>query len=185
MLSSFFSGLSECSSPALLERQDLELEVEEKVDADLTVVSSQAWIGISREAHFDFTQKQPLVYDQSEDSASASEARPGHAVSVGDRPDSDRFEEGAESGQERSNATSVIVSVQGSREPAGDAGAVCSPDEVRKEEASGDDQSDTQKTAPTAAAEHPETVIVTKVTLNSVTVTFKEAKVAEGFFKGY
>lgn len=175
-------GLSECSSPALLERQDLELE---KVDADLTVVSSQTWIGISSEAKFSFTQKQPLVYDQSKDSASASEARPGDAVSVGDGPDSDRFKEGTESGPERSNVTSVIVSVQGSRETAGDAAAVCSPVEVRKEEPSGDNQSVAPKTAPTAAADHPETVIVTKVTLNSVTVTFKEAKEAEGFFKGY
>uniref|UniRef100_A0A3Q3LK35 Chromobox homolog 7a n=1 Tax=Mastacembelus armatus TaxID=205130 RepID=A0A3Q3LK35_9TELE len=33
--------------------------------------------------------------------------------------------------------------------------------------------------------QHPGKVIVTDVTINSLTVTFKEAMVAEGFFKGY
>uniref|UniRef100_A0A8C2WZQ2 Chromobox homolog 7a n=1 Tax=Cyclopterus lumpus TaxID=8103 RepID=A0A8C2WZQ2_CYCLU len=33
--------------------------------------------------------------------------------------------------------------------------------------------------------EHPEKVISTEVTINCLTVTFKEASVAEGFFKDY
>uniref|UniRef100_A0A8C2WYE8 Chromobox homolog 7a n=1 Tax=Cyclopterus lumpus TaxID=8103 RepID=A0A8C2WYE8_CYCLU len=36
-----------------------------------------------------------------------------------------------------------------------------------------------------AAVEHPEKVISTEVTINCLTVTFKEASVAEGFFKDY
>uniref|UniRef100_A0A3Q4G7K7 Chromobox homolog 7a n=1 Tax=Neolamprologus brichardi TaxID=32507 RepID=A0A3Q4G7K7_NEOBR len=53
-----------------------------------------------------------------------------------------------------------------------------------KEEARGDDSIVAPETA-SPTADQPETVILTKVTINSVTVTFKEARVAEGFFKGY
>lgn len=38
--------------------------------------------------------------------------------------------------------------------------------------------------SPPAAAAHPDKVIVTKVTLNALTVTFREATEAEGFFRG-
>lgn len=177
-----FSGLSECSSPALLEQHDLELEVGEKVGGDLMPVSSHTWIDIMGEC--DPTPKPMLVRSQSKDSTSASEARLGDVVSVSDRSDSDRGEEGWESGPERSNATSVIVSILGSRGMAGDAATVCSLAEVRKEEARGDDLIVGPETA-SPTADQPETVILTKVTINSVTVTFKEARVAEGFFKGY
>lgn len=175
-------GLSECSSPALLEQHDLELEVGEKVGGDLMPVSSHTWIDIMGEC--DPTPKPMLVRSQSKDSTSASEARLGDVVSVSDRSDSDRGEEGWESGPERSNATSVIVSILGSRGMAGDAATVCSLAEVRKEEARGDDLIVGPETA-SPTADQPETVILTKVTINSVTVTFKEARVAEGFFKGY
>ena len=60
---------------------------------------------------------------------------------------------------------------------------VCSTAGAGKEEAEGDNQSFGQ--AAPAAAEHARKVIVTNVTINSLTVTFKEATVAEGFFKGY
>uniref|UniRef100_A0A669BB59 Chromobox homolog 7b n=1 Tax=Oreochromis niloticus TaxID=8128 RepID=A0A669BB59_ORENI len=53
-----------------------------------------------------------------------------------------------------------------------------------KEEARGNDQIVAPETA-SPTADQPETVILTKVTINSVTVTFKEARVAEGFFRGY
>ncbi|CAI5674610.1 unnamed protein product [Oreochromis niloticus] len=175
-------GLSECSSPALLEQHDLELEVEEKVDGDLMPVSSHTWIDVMAEC--DSTPKPMLVRSQSNDSASASEATPGDAVSVSDRSDSDRGEEGWELVPERSNATSVIVSIRESRGTAGDAATVCSLAEVRKEEARGNDQIVAPETA-SPTADQPETVILTKVTINSVTVTFKEARVAEGFFRGY
>ncbi|XP_038551206.1 chromobox homolog 7a isoform X1 [Micropterus salmoides] len=182
-------GQSECSSPPLLERQDLEMDVEEKVDPDLTVVGTGTWTNTPGGAR----QNETFACDQSNDSASVSEAGPEDALTVCSRSDWDRGEEGVESAPEcpivenkvcqRNNTTSVIVSVQGSRETAGD------PDEVSKEEVKGDSQSvitttPGSETAP-AGAEHPSSVIVTNVTINSLTVTFKEAKVAEGFFNGY
>ncbi|XP_069005690.1 chromobox homolog 7a [Embiotoca jacksoni] len=183
---------SECSSPPLLERQDLEMEVEEKVDAELTVVGTETWTDTPDGGTSEMRHKQTLACDQSQDSASASEARPGDAVSVGDRSDWDRGEECVESGSEchrvegRNSVVSMIVSSEGRGDTAGDA-AVCSPAEERKEEVRGDNQSVTttegSQNAP-AAAESPGKVIMTDVTINSLTVTFKEATVAEGFFKG-
>lgn len=149
-------GQSECSSPPLLERQDIEMEVEEKVDTDLT---------------------KAVLED---------------AVSVGDGSDWYRVEEDLESGSEcptlersvcqSNNTTSVIVSVQA----AGD----CATTEATKEEEVSDDNQSVTTTTPgsrtaLAAAVHPGKVISTDVTINSLTVTFKEATVAEGFFKGF
>ncbi|XP_070779709.1 chromobox homolog 7a isoform X2 [Enoplosus armatus] len=192
-------GQSECSSPPLLERQDLEMEVEEKVGADLTAVDTDTWTdtpGGTSETR----QNQTFACNQSRDSASVPESGPGDAVTVGDGSDWDIGEESTESelecpGLESSvcqsnNTTSVIGSVQGSSETAGDhAAMVCSPAEASKEEVKGDNQSVTtatpgSQTAP-AAADHLGNVIVTNVTINSLTVTFKEAMEAEGFFKGY
>lgn len=42
-----------------------------------------------------------------------------------------------------------------------------------------------QSQTPSTTAAHPGNVIVTRVTINSLTVTFKEATSAEGFFSGY
>ncbi|XP_074511532.1 chromobox homolog 7a isoform X1 [Sebastes fasciatus] len=177
-------GQSECSSPPLLERQDIEMEVEEKVDTDLTTVGTQTWI--------EMRQNQTIACDQSKDNASVPEAVLEDAVSVGDGSDWDRVEEDLESGSEcptlersvcqSNNTTSVIVSVQA----AGD----CATTEATKEEEVSDDNQSVTTTTPgsqtaLAAAEHPGKVISTDVTINSLTVTFKEATVAEGFFKGF
>ncbi|XP_073351204.1 chromobox homolog 7a [Pagrus major] len=179
-------GQSECSSPPLLERQDL--EVEEKLDADLSG-GTETWSDRTGRGTSVTRQNQTLACDQSKDNASAPEAKAGDAIAVGDGSDWDRLgEEGAESVSECPTLercvcqTSVIVCVQGSGEMAGDA-TVCSTAEARKEEVKGDNQSFSQ--AAPAAAEHARKVIVTNVTINSLTVTFKEATVAEGFFKGY
>ncbi|XP_071330381.1 chromobox homolog 7a [Trachinotus anak] len=194
-------GQSECSSPPLLERQDLEMEAEEKVDADLTAVGSDTWTDGPGGGKAE-TRQTTFVCNQSRDSASVPVARPGDAVTMGDRSDWDKGEEGVDSGSEcprleRINTISVIVSVQGSGETAGSsemagatAAATCSTAEARNEEVTGDNQSIATTTpgsqsANTTAAEHPGKVIVTDVTINSLTVTFKEAMVAEGFFKGY
>ncbi|KAG8006388.1 Chromobox protein-like protein 7, partial [Nibea albiflora] len=158
-------GPSECSSPPLLERQDLEMEVEEKVDAELTAVGTETW---TDSGTVETRQNQTFVCDQ-------SKAGPGDAVTTSDRLESSVC-------QSINNTTSVIVSVQGSSKTAGDTAAVSSAAEARKEEVRGDNQS---VTTATQAAEHPKKVIVTNVTINSLTVTFKEATVAEGFFKGY
>ncbi|XP_039979816.1 chromobox homolog 7a isoform X2 [Xiphias gladius] len=187
-------GQSECSSPPLLVRQDLEMEVEEKEDADLMVVGSETWTDGAVGGTSETRQNQTFACNQSKDSASVPVAGPGDAATGGDGSDWDRSEEGEESGSEcrrleRNNTTSVIVSVQRSIEAAGATATVCSVAEARNEEVRGDNQSSTTMTpgsqsAP-AAADHPGKVIVTDVTINSLTVTFKEAMVAEGFFKGY
>ncbi|KAM3597491.1 uncharacterized protein V6R79_005353 [Siganus canaliculatus] len=168
-------GQSECSSPPMLERHDLEMEVEEKVDVAETLIGSPDG-GTSATTH-----NQTLGSDQSKDSAGA-----GDSAAMLDGSDWDSL--GEESSPEppvlvRSSTTSVIVCIQGSSETAGDAAATCSSAEVRKEEVRSDNQSVTVTTP--APAEHPKKVIVTNVTINSLTVTFKEATVAEGFFKGY
>lgn len=43
----------------------------------------------------------------------------------------------------------------------------------------------TDESQTSESAQHPGKVIVTKVTINSLTVTFKEAMTAEGFFSSY
>ncbi|KAF1379212.1 hypothetical protein PFLUV_G00173730 [Perca fluviatilis] len=188
-------GQSECGSPPLLERQDLEMDVEEKVDADLTAVGTETWIDRPGGGTSETRQNQTFACDQSKDSVSVPEAIPEDVVSVSDRSEWDLGEESVESeGLEirlessvcqSSSTTSVIVSVQGSSKTA----CECSPTEARKEEGS-DDSSSFTTTAPGAqtapvAAELPGNVISTDVTINSLTVTIKEAVVAEGFFKGY
>ncbi|XP_029294386.1 LOW QUALITY PROTEIN: chromobox homolog 7a [Cottoperca gobio] len=185
-------SLYECSSPPLLERQDLEMEVEEKLDIDLAAVSTERWTDGADGWTSDTRQSQMFACDQSKDSASVSEALPEDAVSVGDRSDWDKSEEGVECPRLQSrncqsnNTTSTIASLQGS---SGTAGDYFTTEEATNEEASGNNQSKTGTSpgsqADPAAEEHPMKVISTDVTINSLTVTFKEATVAEGFFKGY
>ncbi|KAM9394531.1 chromobox homolog 7a [Pholidichthys leucotaenia] len=182
-------GQSECSSPPLLERQDLEMEMEERVDADLTVGSVETCTD-------DPDEKCETRQDETKDSRSASESTPGNVTSG---PDLDRCEEekeeavAAKSGSEclrvessscqRNNTASVIVNAQKSSDKAEHTPTVCFSAEVQEEDVRSDNQSDI--TSMAAAPEHPEKVIVTQVTINSLTVTFKEASVAEGFFKSY
>lgn len=170
----------------MLERQDLEME--EKVEADQTPVGPEKWSDDPGRGATDKGQNQTFGCDQSKPGASVPEAGPGDG-SRWDRP----VHEGVESVLEcptlesGNNTISVIVCIPGSGETAGDAAAAAAP-EAGREEVRGDNQSVSTATqgSPTspAAAEHPGKVIVTNVTLNSVTVTFKEAAVAEGFFKG-
>ncbi|XP_026181883.1 chromobox homolog 7a [Mastacembelus armatus] len=168
-------GQSECSSPPLLERQDLEMEVEEKAAEEKAAEEKAAEEKVAEEKAAEIWSDRPggetpetrlnqtSECNQSEDSASAPVAGPGDAVTVGDRSDV-----GVEAGSpcprlDRNNTTSVIVCVQGSNQSV----ATTTPG------------------SETSAEEHPGKVIVTDVTINSLTVTFKEAMVAEGFFKGY
>nr|XP_019961549.1 PREDICTED: chromobox protein homolog 8-like [Paralichthys olivaceus] len=178
-------GHSECSSLPLLERQDLEMDVEEKVDANLTVAGSETWT--DRPDVYETKQNQTFACSQSKDGASVMVARPGDAVTVGGRSDWARGEEEVESGSEcprleRNDTITVIVSVQGSGKTGGSTAAACSTAEARNEEVGADNQSLTTTTP--GDTERSGKVIVTHVTINSLTVTFKEATVAEGFFKG-
>lgn len=78
----------------------------------------------------------------------------------------------------QSKAVSVIVCVSGCGEMPGD--SVC----VAAKEARGDVAKELRLTSQ-VAAKYPGKVITTNVTINSLTVTFKEATMAEGFFNGY
>lgn len=96
-----------------------------------------------------------------------------------DRPGEESEEEARWGGgpRERSNTTSVIMRVQGSS-------TVCA--EPPTERADGRGVAVTTTSIPPvvpAEAERPGTVIVTNVTVNSLTVTFTEAREAAGFFK--
>lgn len=147
------------------------MEVEEKEE---TAVSTEMWTDGEDGGTCEKTQ----TFDQSNDSNPAPEPAPGDVVAVGDRSDLNRRDDEAGSEvqrAERSNATSVIVTV-------------LAASQERKEEDE-DNQSVTMTTTTTTlgsqTAEHPGKVFVTDVTVNSLTVTFKEATMAEGFFNGY
>ncbi|XP_061567521.1 chromobox homolog 7a [Cololabis saira] len=170
-------GQSDCSSPPLLERQDLDIEVEEKVQAHLTAAAAGADVRTERSDGdtCETSRRQTSPCDQPKDSAPASEPALGHAVFVDERGNRVGDGKAVESGSERNNAISVIARVQDA-------------DTTEKTQVIGDDLSVTMTThvAPTdpAAADLPAKVIVTHVTINSLTVMFKEATEAEGFFKG-
>lgn len=161
-----------------MERQDLDMEVEEKINVPPAADSTETWTERAEEAH----QRQTSVCCQLTDvqeSLSAFEAPP----EVFEGSDWDVCEKEAERPKEksscceRSNATSVIVRVQATGVLPGDAAAT----ESEKKEAKGDNQSVATTTTDGATGK----VIVTQVTVNSLTVTFTEAAEAEGFFKGF
>ncbi|XP_037544800.1 chromobox homolog 7a [Nematolebias whitei] len=149
-------GHSECSSPPLLERQDL--HVEERVDQQ-----TEAWTDSPDGAPSE-TSRKP---EQSKDSTSVCEDTPGEEC--------EKEARWGGSPRERSNTTSVIMRVQGSSN-------VCSSVEPQRERADNRGVAVAMSILP-AEAERPGTVIVTNVTVNSLTVTFTEARGAEGFFK--
>ncbi|XP_012708416.2 chromobox homolog 7a [Fundulus heteroclitus] len=178
-------GQSECSSPQFLEEQDMdvELEVEEKA------VCPDMW---PNGGIFGTSPRHTNVLEQSEENTLAAEVKPGDAVSPGDGSDwgeAKAVEACPECPQvEKKNATSVIVRVQGCGKATGEAVSVASDSELKKDEARSDNQSVimTASGRPAAPGEAPRRgkVIVTNVTVNCLTVTFKEAREAEGFFHG-
>lgn len=120
---------------------------------------------------------QTLACDQSREDAFAAAAGPGDSATARERS---RWvlqsQGGAESAPEhpgvcQSKAVSVIVCVSGCGEMPDD--TVC----AAAEEAS--------KERRLTSRVYPGKVITTNVTINSLTVTFKEATMAEGFFNGY
>lgn len=174
------------------------MEAEEKVDPDQTAVGTETWSDGPGRGTPETRQNQTFVCDQLKDDPLVPEAGPGDAGSEPDGSCWDRSgEEGVGSVSEcptlessvcqSNNTVSVIVHIPGSGLTAGDSAAVCSATEAGREEVRGDNQSVSTATACSqiTAAKHPGRVIVTNVTINSLTVTFREARVAEGFFKGY
>ncbi|XP_056143528.1 chromobox homolog 7a [Lampris incognitus] len=123
---------------------------------------------------------------------SATAAIHSSAGEIGTDGSNRRLESSAlepEVGTQIRKTTSVIVSIQGtSKTTLDDSFADCSGAETWKRGTRGDNQSiAATKHHPGSnaiAAKNPGKVIVTDVTINSLTVTFKEATVAEGFFKG-
>ncbi|KAM4634908.1 chromobox homolog 7a isoform 1-T2 [Polymixia lowei] len=220
-------GQSVCSSPPVLEREDLVMEEKKDTklvpagradkDAAEVVVTDRPGRGTPE------TRQNPMsLGDQPENCISMLEAGPKDIVTMGDRLGSVRImgvefrrdfsigtattcpqagELGTDCFNHRlenstselelggQNTMSVIVSIQETSKTSDDSFAVCSGAEASKREIRGDNQSITASTlrpgSDAAPAENPGKVIVTDVTINSLTVTFKEAMVAEGFFKGY
>ncbi|TNN55642.1 Chromobox 7 [Liparis tanakae] len=149
-------GESECSfSPPLLERQDLEM--------------------------VETGPNQTFACDQLKDSGSVPEAAPEDEVSVCNESD---WDGGEEEEEEELEAEAEAEAESGSEslglESDDTALVMVSGSEAAKAEARGDNQSVTTTTAGS-----PEKVISTDVTINCLTVTFKEAPVAAGFFKDY
>nr|XP_020515336.1 chromo domain-containing protein cec-1-like [Labrus bergylta] len=157
---------SVCSSPPMLERQDVELEVMEEEAEHLGGGAKEAWT--DRE---EMSKMQTFECDQPEVSVCVPEEGPEDAVTG----DDDTFWGGVEEEVEaecptldrNDNTTSITTSMTA---------------EEREEDVT---RATPGIEAPPTAAEHAGKVIVTKVTIDSLTVTFKEATVAEGFFKKY
>ncbi|XP_038165330.1 chromobox homolog 7a [Cyprinodon tularosa] len=177
-------GQSECSSTPFLEEEDMDMEEEEKN------VSPDLW---PNGVIFATIPNHTNALEQSKDNTLASEAKPEGLVSPSGRSHSAEAK-GVEAcseppKEEKKNATSVIVRFQGFGKTAGEAVSVPHESELKKNEARSDNQSvivtaSERPKGPTEAP-RPGKVIVTNVTVNSLTVTFKEATGAEGFFNGF
>ncbi|XP_057673951.1 chromobox homolog 7a isoform X1 [Corythoichthys intestinalis] len=143
-------GHSECSSPPVLERQDLEMDVEENSD--------KTWSDPQKQG------AATVACEQSKDNASPLDNGEADVVTEGNRSESDMCEEEAQSGPECP-------------------GAHLTDNTTSATAGGGDAAAHNQNIIATTPSEHPRKVIMTEVTINSLTVTFKEAAVAEGFFK--
>lgn len=193
------SGQSECSSPPQLERQDSEMEVEDKVDASLTLVGSDTWTDGSDGGTCETRRDQIFVFDQSKDDSVTPVVIPADPVREESEVDEGEADIKSHSDGLRldtSDTTTVIMGVEERSQTTGETPsntAVCSSTEVKEEEEKEEAKDDNQSAltmlpgdgSPPASPERPGKVIMTHVTINSLTVTFKEATVAEGFFKGY
>ncbi|XP_033827181.1 chromobox homolog 7a [Periophthalmus magnuspinnatus] len=177
-------GQSECSSPPTLQH---DLEMDQVDSAHETLL----WDTAENEAQNDpaeMTNPPTLACDQSKDTLCAPEVVIGDTVTVCSSAEEEevvaveqvsecpRFQN---NNSERSNATSVIVSTH--QRQTGDPGVT----QMKQDQVTSDNRHLTSSTQhsinPTTP--NPKKVIVTEVTINSITVTFKEATVAEGFFK--
>ncbi|XP_034045505.1 chromobox homolog 7a isoform X2 [Thalassophryne amazonica] len=192
-------GQSECSSHPALERHDLEIDVDEKLDASPIggggtsgVEIWQISAAVASDEGTSETERSQIITSEQSDGLGGGRFVLGSPCEVKELEMSrlcPRLESDVCQSESRSDdAAPAPASTQRTNEVTVDAFAVCSPEDTRSEE--GDNQSVAtmlahagSQTAP-AEAEAPGKVIVTEVTINSLTVTFKEATVAEGFFKG-
>lgn len=178
-------GRSECSSPPLLERQDLdpavevEVEVEKvkvKVDTSHTAVGTEGRTEASGRGTSATRCEETIALGQSKDISSASQATAGHGFAA---PCRSRC---ARSGEEDTESESQCPVLERSVCPSSDAAPACGPDTAGDNQRLGAAAPGDQASL---AAKHPGRVVMTNVTINSLTVTFLEAKVADGFFKGH
>lgn len=185
----FFLGRLECSSPPLLKRQDLDTDTEmetemekememEKVDASRTTVGTEGRTETSGREAAGTEQEKTIAFGRSQDISAASEVRPDDVAAA------PCWLQHAKSGVEDTESDSQCPVLERSVCPSSDTvpPLTCNPDtkgdNQRAVAATLDDQT-------SLAAKHPGKVIMTDVTINSLTVTFLEATVAEGFFKGH
>lgn len=174
------------------------MEVEDKVDASLTLVGSDTWTDGSDGGTCETRRDQIFVFDQSKDDSVTPVVIPADPVREESEVDEGEADIKSHSDGLRldtSDTTTVIMGVEERSQTPGETPsntAVCSSTEVKEEEekeAKDDNQSALTMLpgdgSPPASPERPGKVIMTHVTINSLTVTFKEATVAEGFFKGY
>lgn len=174
LLTCFFSpeGQSKCSLPAFRKQEDLDKETADDTE------STGTWTDGSCTGTPG--QKQTLACEQSKEDAFAAGVGPGDAGMACEascwvlRGPGDTEVASQHPAVCQSKAVSVIVCVSGCGEMPDD--SVC----VAAEEAAKE-----RRLTPQVAAKYPGKVITTNVTINSLTVTFKEATMAEGFFSGY
>lgn len=163
----------------MLERQDLDLEVEVekvKVDTSHTAVGTEGWTEASGRGTSATRWEETVALGQSKDISSASQAKTANGFAA---PCRSRC---ARSGEEDTESESQCPVLERSVCPSSDTAPACGPDTA------GDNQrlgAATPGDQVSLAAKHPGRVIMTNVTINSLTVTFLEATVADGFFKGH
>lgn len=161
----------------MLRREDLEAEVEmekenvKEVDTSHTTVGTEGrtvWEAAGTE------REETIAFDQSRDISSLSQAIPDNAVTAPCRS------QHAKPGVEDTESESQCPVLERRVCPSSD--STCSPDTKSLNQRAIAGTLDNQTSL---AAKHPGKVITTNVTINSLTVTFLEATVAEGFFKGH
>ncbi|KAK7939408.1 hypothetical protein WMY93_002734 [Mugilogobius chulae] len=172
-------GQSDCSSPPTLQRHDLEMDQVDNTHDTLT------WNKAETNDTTEAKNPPTLACEQCKDSSCVPEVVTEEAVTVRSATEEvvaveqvsecPRFENNY---SERRNTNSVIVSTFGRQ--------MGNKDASQMEDDMGSDNQ--HATTPRERSISPTTpnsrkVIVTEVTINSLTVTFKEATMAEGFFK--
>lgn len=119
-------------------------------------------------------REETIAFDQLWDISSVSQARPDNEVTAPCRS------QHAKPSVEDTESESQYPVLERSLCPSSD--STCSPDTKSHNQRA---VAGTLDNPTPLAAKHPGKVITTNVTINSLTVTFLEATVAEGFFKGH
>lgn len=126
------------------------------------------------------TRQETIVFDQLRNVGSASQAAPGN------RDAAPCWLRCARSGEEDTESEGQCPVLERSVCQISDTAPApvpaCGPDTMGNNQRVG---AATLGSQMSLAAKHPGGVIMTNVTINSLTVTFLEATVAEGFFKGH